>query len=126
MLVRKYKSCSIDVKCALFRAFCYSVYGMSLWNHTKVSTLNRLRVNYNNILRRLVNVPPWSSASQMLVSLWMKGFHELRRMCCYSLKTRILRTNNFVVQCVTNSDARSVSPLWQHWDTLLNIQQSRE
>ena len=126
MLVRKFKSCSIDVKCTLFRAFCYNVYGMSLWSNVKVSTLNRLRVNYNNVLRRLANIPPWSSASEIFVALRMKGFYELRRSCCYSLRSRILATNNSVVQRITNSDARWVSPLWQQWDTLLYIQQLRQ
>ena len=126
MLVRKFKSCSFDVKCTLFRALCYNVYGMSLWSNVKVSTLNRLRVNYNNVLRRLVNIPPWSSASEMFVTLRMKGFYELRRSCCYSLRSRILATTNSVVQRITNSDARWVSPLWQQWDTLLYIQHPRQ
>ena len=121
MLVRQFKAASIEVKCALFRAYCYSIYGMSLWANYKAVTLNRLRVNYNNIARRLANVPPWNSASELFVGLRLKGFYELRRSSCYSLRTRVQQCSNSLVQQVVNSDARWNSPLWRKWEWLLSV-----
>ena len=121
MIVRQFKAASIDVKCTMFRAYCYTIYGMSLWARYKAATLDRLRVNYNNIARRLANVPPWNSASEMFVGLRLKGFHELRRSSCYSLKTRVQQCSNSLVRHVVNSDARWHSPLWQKWEWLLSV-----
>ena len=79
MLIRKFAACSPDVKCYLFRTYCYSIYGAALWSTYKLSSIDRLRVNYNNILRRMLNIPQWHSASEMFVQHRVNGFHELRR-----------------------------------------------
>ena len=121
MLIRKFKSCSLDIKRILFRTFCSSVYGMALWHRYKASSLNRLRVNYNNILRRLANRPPWSSASELFVGMGLKGFHELRRGSCHSLSSRLQSSNNSLVQRLLHSDAYWTSPLRQHWNALLHV-----
>ena len=92
MIIRKIKPCSDEIKCLMFKTFCYGIYGAALWSRFSAAVMNRLRVNYNNILRRLMNVAPWSSASQLLVHL----------------------------QRVVQSDARAHSPLWHEWDTLLH------
>ena len=122
MIIRKFKACTIEIKCTLFRAFCYGIYGMALWHRYKASTLNRLRVNYNNILRRLVNQPPWCSTSEMFVSHDLKGFHELRRGSCYSLRSRLHQSTSTMVQQLLHSDAYWASPLRQHWNTVLHVE----
>ena len=116
MVIRKYAGVTCEIKCILFRAFCYNVYGMALWSRYKGSTLNRLRVNYNNIARRLFQRPQWSSASEMFVEHRLKGFYELRRSACYSLRKRVLGSRNGLVQRIVNSDARWTSALWQKWE----------
>ena len=63
MLIRAFKACTSDVKCYLFRTYCYSIYGAALWSTYRMTSIDRLRVNYNNILRSMLNVPPWNSAS---------------------------------------------------------------
>ena len=121
MVIRKYKSASVEVKCMLFRSFCYNVYGMALWSCYKGSTLNKLRVNYNNVARRLFHRPPWSSASELFVEHRLKGFYEIRRNSCYSLRSRVLSSRNSLVQRIVNCDARWRSPLWQKWEWLLAV-----
>ena len=122
MIIRKFKSCSQQVKICLFKAFCYGIYGSSLWSNFKLATLNRLKVNYNNILRRLMNVPPWHSASQLFVGARLRGFQEQQRTCCYGLMQRLQHSENQVVQRVVHSDAQAVSPLWRRWDAVLRAQ----
>ena len=87
MIARKFKACSIEVKSLMFKTFCYSIYGAALWSKYSVAVMDRLRVNYNNILRRLNNVPPWKSASQLFVSLGLRGFREQRRAWAYSAES---------------------------------------
>ena len=123
MIARKFKCCSEEVKCLMFKTFCYSIYGAALWSKYSVAVMDRLRVNYNNILRRLNNVPPWKSASQLFVSLGLRGFREQRRAWAYSLSQRLIRSPNSLVQCLVHSDARANSTLWQHWHALLNTPQ---
>ena len=120
MIIRKFKFCSMDTKCTLFRAFCCGIYGMALWHRYKASSLNRLRVNYNGIMRRLANRPPWSSASELFVQMGVKGFYEVRRSACHSLSTRLQHSSNSLVQQLLHSDAYWRSPLRHHWNTLLH------
>ena len=120
-VARKFKSTTMDVKSCLFKAYCYNIYGMSLWCNYKASTINRLRVNYNNILRRMTNQPPWNSASAMFVQHGLRGFYELRRNCCYSLRSRLQPSSNTLVQQVMHSDAYWASSLQQHWDAVLHV-----
>ena len=122
MIARKFKSCSKDIKCLMFKTFCYNIYGAALWSSYSVAVMDRLRINYNNILRRLNNVPPWNSASQLFVSLGLRGFREQRRAWAYGLMQRLMHSPNSLVQRVVNSDARAQSTLWQHWHSLLYVQ----
>ena len=119
MVIRKMKSCSEEIKCLMFKTFCYAIYGAGLWSTYNIATLNRLRVNYNNILRRLMNVPPWSSASELFVRKGLRGFAEQRRAMAFNLMQRVMRSNNSIVQRVVHSDAQAHSPLWRQWRNLL-------
>ena len=121
MIIRKMKSSSEDIKCLLFKTFCYGIYGAALWSTFNAAIMNRLRVNYNNILRRLMNVPPWSSASQLFVSKGLRGFAEQRRVSAYNLMQRVSHSSNSIVQRVVHSDARAHSPLWHQWHTQLYV-----
>ena len=118
-VIRKFKMCSNDIKCLLFKTFCYSIYGAALWSTFSAVVMNRLRVNYNNILRRLLNIPPWNSAREMFVNMRVRSFAEQRRVCCYSLMQRVQHSPNILVQRVVHSDAQTLSPLWNHWHSLL-------
>ena len=49
-----------------------------LYNCT-VTAMRKLRISYNNSLRRLLNIPKHNSASEMFVNLNIKSFGELIR-----------------------------------------------
>ena len=121
-LIRTFKFCNDEVKLNLFKTYCYSFYCGSLWCNYKSATMNRLRVTYNNVMRRLANYPMFHSASMMFVSLNVKGFKELRRAMMYSMRTRLSRSSNRVIANLFNSDARALSPLWHRWDLDLFVQ----
>ena len=89
ILIRKYGYCSDETKCLLFRSFCYQLYTCALWTRYKKSTLDRLRVCYNKIMRQLVGLPPWHSASNMFVGLGVRSFQETQRILIYSLYDRV-------------------------------------
>ena len=121
MVARKFKSCSIDVKRQLFLSFCSTIYCCSLCSNFNMVALNRIRVNYNNILRNLVSVPPFTSASQLFSVLDLKGFQKLRRRTSYSLMTRLKSSRNNLVCTIIYSEARLKSRIWDSWITLLYV-----
>ena len=70
---RKVGKCTFEVKCRLFRTYC------SLWSRYRQSILNSLRVCLNNILRKLMGLPQWFSASSMLSNLRVQSLQEVLR-----------------------------------------------
>ena len=74
--IPKFYYCSADMMCHLFQTYCYQTYTCSLWAKNKQRTLNRLRVCYNNVRRKLLGIPLWSSASSIFVTRGLRGFQE--------------------------------------------------
>ena len=97
-IIRKFHYCTLDVKCSLFQTYCYSLYGGALWASFNNYNMKRLNVCYNNIMRRLVGVPPWESARTMFVALGVKSFGEVRRNLAYSLMSRVGKTENYCIR----------------------------
>ena len=116
ILLRKFHSCDIAVKKELFRTFCYSCYCASLWSRFRVCTFLRIKVIYNNIMRRLAGVPQWESAREMFVGLRMYTLPELMRVKYYSLMRRVVKSENSVVVTLYRSDARKYSSIWERWN----------
>ena len=84
--------------------------------------MKRLNVCYNNIMRRLVGVPPWESARTMFVALGVRSFGEVRRNLAYSLMIRVGKTENYCIRVLHASDAYTVSNiyiLYRNWSFLL-------
>ena len=89
--------------------------GSSLWSNYKKSTLQRLKVNYNNILRRLIGVPTYSSASFLFATLGVRSFDELLRADQYSLMKRVDGSQNVVICNILASDVLLQSRIRNHW-----------
>ena len=119
ILIRKYGYCSDETKCLLFRSFCYQLYTCALWTRYKKSTLDRLRVCYNKIMRQLVGLPPWHSASNMFVGLGVRSFQETQRILIYSLYDRVNNSANIILENLRVSDAFAMSNVMRNWNTLL-------
>ena len=120
-LIRQFSFCNMDVKCVLFKSFCYSFYCGALWANFRVATFKRLMVSYNMVMRRLAGVPPWHSARQMFVGLGVQSFPERVRSLCYSMRERASSSSNSLLQTLTCSDAAAGSVLWQRWTQLLDL-----
>ena len=120
-LIQRFKFCSNDVKCNLFKSYCYSLYCVSLWANYKKCTFQRLNVNYNNVMRRLMGVPRYSSASFLFGSLGVKSLKELIRSAQYSMMERARNSNNAILINLFRSEARIQSSIWQWWQRSLYI-----
>ena len=74
MLIRKFFKCSVDVKCYLFKTYCSTMYCSAMWFDTTKSAMKKLKVAYNNSLRRLLSLPTYNSASKMFAVLNIPSF----------------------------------------------------
>ena len=120
-IIRKFSFCNMDVKCSLYKTYCYPFYCGSLWTRFRVATMDKLKVMYNMVMRRLAGVPPWHSARQMFVSLGVQSFSERLRGLCHGARERARGSGNTMVQALVQSDATAQSDLWHRWSLLLDL-----
>ena len=107
MLLRKFSYCSPDVKCCMFKSYCSTMYCSSMWFDSTVTSMKKLKIAYNNGLRRLLNLPKYNSSSEMFVNLNILPFGEQLRKFVFSFRTRIIISGNSLVHCIVNSASPS-------------------
>ena len=115
MLMRNFKLCDLDVKLKLFQTFCSSFYCCSLWSNSKKSTLEKVKVGYNNVFRSLLNLDRRTSMSQTYVQLNVHSFPELHRKLINSLYQRIVTSDNSIIREIVNSAHFYESSLYKFW-----------
>ena len=66
MLLRKFVKCSPDLKCYLFKTYCYNLYCAPFWYDSTKTAMKNLKVAYNKSLRILLGLPRHTSASSIV------------------------------------------------------------
>jgi hypothetical protein len=51
MLAGRFSKCSEDIKCQLFKSYCYNLYCAHLWSNYPEAKLQNVKVAYNNVFR---------------------------------------------------------------------------
>ena len=70
MLLRKFSYCSKDINCCMFKSYCSTMYCSLMWFDSTVTSMRKLKIVYNNYLKRILNfLPKYNSASEMFVNL---------------------------------------------------------
>ena len=115
MLLRQCKNCSINVKKLLFSAYCRNIYCSHLWVNYHQKVINKLKVMYNNVWRRLLGVPPFSSASGMFVSNGIMSLGEVIRQNIYNFRCRMEKSTNNLVYAICESDRNFHSKAFRLW-----------
>ena len=118
-LVRKFGKCSPEVKCKLFDSYCTSLYCYELWFNSSKTVFNKLRVSYNNSLRRLLHLPKYNSASEMFVCLNIMSFNELLRKNIYNFISRLSLSSNPIMIALNSVDIQNQSVIWRWWRSVL-------
>ena len=95
MLRTRFFKCSVNAKNILFRYFCSSIYGINLWCRYPASSINRLRVAYNNAYRILFNLPRRIHINETMVNNGISTFYSLMRK----------HTANFIIRCKHSPNA---------------------
>ena len=115
LLLRKFSRCSVNVKCYLFKTYCSNLYCAPMWFDCTKTVLTKLKVAYNNSLRRFMGLPWHNSASEMFVNLNIKSFGELLRVFIHGFRSRITISRNFMLSSICNSSCSIYSKLWAWW-----------
>ena len=68
-ITRMFHYCTVDVKLLLIKSYYTSFYCGYLWSDYKASTFSKLRVAFNNVYRRVLGLPQWSSASGCMLRI---------------------------------------------------------
>ena len=102
MLIRKFSKFSVNIKCYLFKTYCSTMYYSALWFNSTKTALTKLKIAYNNSLRRLLGLPKYNSASEMFLNLGILSFGELLWKFVFSLKTRISGSHDSCLQNMYN------------------------
>ena len=113
-LLRKFSRCSVEVKYYLFKTYCSNLYCAPMWT-------KKLRVTYNNSLRRFMGSPWRNSASEMFVNLNIRSFDELLRMFVFGFRSRKINFSNVLISSkfIYNPTCLIYSSMWIWWDNLL-------
>ena len=98
------------------------MYCSSMWFDSTVTSMKKLKIAYNNGLRRLLNLPK-CNASEMFVKLYIPSFNELLRKFVFSFKTRIIESDNSLVNGIVKSTIPLFSSIWAWWSDILDTHQ---
>ena len=120
MLLRKFSYCSPDVKCYMLKSYCSTMYCSSMWYDSTVTSMRKLKIAYNNGLRRILNLPKYTSVSEIFVNLHILSFDELLRKFVYSFKSKIQDSYNSLVNGIVKSSVPLFSKMWAWWSDILN------
>ena len=113
MLSRRFRLCSTSVKRTLFLAFCATLYTCELWVNYKKSSIERLRVQYNNAFRSMFGLPRYCSASGMFTEGRIPGFAALIRSRVARMRDRISSSRNILIMEARLSPASSIYAQWR-------------
>ena len=105
-----------------YRLYCTNIYGIHLWADFTPSTLDKVRVAYNNVFRAFMSVDRRSSVSAAFVQKGINHFNVLYRKAVYGFKSRLFDCSNSIVQNVIQSPFFIYkSKLYTQWHDILYI-----
>ena len=118
-IFRNFYNCSVEVKQLLFKSFFTPFYCISILINVNMSDLNRLRVCYNNSIRKLFNLGTRSSISTACVHLGIPTFGELRRKAVNSLMARLKNSLNVIVKNFTDVNYLPTTVIYSKWSAIV-------
>ena len=106
----------------MFKTYCYSVYGISLWCSYRVTSFAKVKIAHNDIFRPLLNVKRSESASSLFLSNHTNNLDVICRNSMYNLMERLIGSNNTIIEALCNSDVRIHSKIWKRWAVALGVE----
>ena len=96
--------CSTRVKLVLFQAYCSNFYLSYLWFSFPMYSFKRCCVGYNNVIRTILCLPKYFSASEMLVYNRLDDFSAKLRKVVAQFYIRLVKIDNSFIKSFMSSD----------------------
>ena len=100
----KFSLYSTYVKNILFKSYCMSLYGSSLWHNYNSYSIRRLRVTYNDAFRMIHGLPSHTSASVQQIFFNVHTFDALIHKSLFNFVKRCRASTNLWINALMNSD----------------------
>ena len=104
MLVSKFSFVPMEAKIQLFKSYCYSISGCTLWRHSYQNSIRKLTVSYSDTFKRLMNVPQYINSCLTTVNVTDHD-NVVFRKSAYSLMNRVTTSPSRIVTVIVNCDA---------------------
>ena len=118
-LIKRFSVCNDDVKVKLFKAYFSSFYCCQLWCSYSCVSLRKLKSSYNRIMRGMFKLEKDCSISAKCIDLNLDCFEVILRKSVYSFRSRILSTDNVLIQSICLSNYFYHCPLTKCWNNIL-------
>ena len=83
-----------------------------MWYNRTVTAIKKLRIAYDNSLRKLLGIPKYNSASERFVQLNIKSFGELLRKYVVCFINRLTVSDNSILVSICDSSVPIFSNIW--------------
>ncbi len=90
--------CTADVKVYLFRTFCTPLYTAQIWWNYRLYSIRKFNVAYNDIMRLLLHLPRYHTASQLFANIGIPAFQAVLRNLALKCITRLDISDNVIIQ----------------------------
>ena len=118
VVISKFGTCTDDVKCKLFKCYCYNMYGCQNWANYSQRDLDKLRVAYNNIFRTFMSIDKRTSVSAAFIDKGIYHFNVSYRKIVYGFRSRLLNSDNLLVKTVIHDPffiyASTLNSKWEN------------
>ena len=102
-LLRMFSYCTIDVNMELFKSYCSSLYCCSLWSDYCKASYSKLAVTFNNVHRRMLNLPWRCSASAMYVNYNLPNLDTVIGKNLFGFIQRLSISENSIIRALEHS-----------------------
>ena len=119
-LSRMFNKTSKNVLIELCRSLRTTFYCPYFWTVYKKATFSKIRVAYNNVYRKLLDLCHRSSASEMFVMNNISNFEALNRKSIFAIKSRLSNLDNTII-CTLQSSWLITDTIWKVWKDKLCV-----
>ena len=118
IIIKHFRKCTDEVKVKLFKSYCTTFYGCTLWTKYTSACKNKLVVAYKQIFRNLMNVQREGTTMNML-KFNVDHLDVVLRKLLFGFRNRLLLCDNSIVQAIMCSLQFYSSSLFKTWDKIL-------
>ena len=105
----------------MFKSYCSTLYCTFMLFDSTVTSMRKLKITYNNSLKRIPNLSKYNSACEMVEDLNIPSFDELLQKFMFSYKRRIQDSSNSLVNGIVKFSRLLFRKIWAWWSDNFNI-----